>query len=89
MAKEQESFEEQGVPQVEEARPGPSSQDVLLARETFIVNVDGKEHFIRAGVTHARRGAAVVKASPGSWVEIPVAFDVEQTTARPGEKRAR
>ena len=61
--------------------------DILVATESGWVTVGGNAEPIRRGVTRARRGSAIVKASPDMWKPIDVHYDVEQATAAPGEKR--
>jgi hypothetical protein len=61
--------------------------DVMVAVDSGIVVVDGREEFVRRGITRARRSHPIVKAAPSLWKPIDVHYDVEQMTAAPGERR--
>lgn len=62
---------------------------VFIATETFSANVDGIPILVRRGKTRVREGHELVRCHP-QWFEEAgehVTFEVEQTTAEPGEKR--
>ena len=71
------------MPRTRQTRP----DDVLIAIETGVVNLEGQEILIRRGITRAHAGSAIAKAYPGFFKPIDVHFSVEQATAAPGEKR--
>lgn len=62
-------------------------EDILVARTTGVVNLDGKQILLRRGVTRARAGSAVARAYPTHFKPIDVHFEIEQATDAPGEKR--
>ena len=67
-------------------RKDPESQ-VLIARESGIITIDGEECVVVSGVTRAERGHPIVAATPGWWKPIRAHYRVEQATAAPGELR--
>lgn len=62
-------------------------EDILVATESGWITVNGQSEPVRRNVTRARRGSAIVKASPDMWRPIDVQYEVEQATAAPGERR--
>lgn len=65
-----------------------SGDDVMVARESFVTNIDGDDHTVHAGKTRIRRSHPLYLAKPEAW-EL---FDngptlVEAATRGPGEKR--
>ena len=67
-----------------------STNDVLIAKLTGIVNLDGERYPIRAGITRVRAGHALARAHPELFdpADVGIHYDVEQATAAPGEARA-
>lgn len=63
------------------------SDEVLIAIETGVVNVDGEEILLRRGVTRAHSGSRVAQLYRSHFKPIDVHYPVEQMTAAPGEKR--
>lgn len=61
--------------------------EVMIARDSGVVVVDGVEEFVRRGISRAHRGHPIVQAAPDLWEPIGVHFAVETTTAAPGETR--
>jgi hypothetical protein len=61
--------------------------DIMIAVDSGVIVVDGRECQINRGHTRARRGHEIVKAAPNLWKQIDVHYEVEQATAAPGEKR--
>lgn len=68
--------------------------DILVARETFLVVIDGREHVVHKG-DRVRSGHPVHMAQPDRFepIDSGLKFDfdppVEKATAAPGEKRNR
>lgn len=60
---------------------------MLVATEDGHIDLDGIPHHIRRGVTRVRANHPLVKKAPNLWKPIEMTYDVEQTTAAPGEKR--
>lgn len=70
--------------------PRPAN-DVYVARESFVCEVDGTVYTVTRG-ERVRRGHPLLRAQAGSFesVDSTVTYDmpdVEQATAAPGEKR--
>lgn len=61
--------------------------DIMIAVDSGVIVIDGREQQVFKGVTRARRSHEIVKAMPDLWKKIDVHFDVEQMTAGPGELR--
>lgn len=63
--------------------------DVMVAKESGCVEIDGVDHPFVRGVTRVRRGHALVSTNPGWWEQVDdgLTYGVEDTTANPGEKR--
>lgn len=60
---------------------------ILVAKTTGSMRVGKEEFFFTRGVTRIRASHPLAKAAPDFFEEIDVHYDVEQTTAAPGEKR--
>lgn len=67
-------------------RKHPDS-DVMIAKTSAVITLDGNEVVIVEGVTRAHRGHEIVQKWPGFWKPIDVHYGVEQMTAAPGEQR--
>jgi len=61
---------------------------VYVARDTAWVDLDGHAECVRKG-TRVREGHQLIARYPGLFEDVgeTVAYDVEQATAAPGEKR--
>jgi hypothetical protein len=68
------------------ARPRNEHQ-ILIAKQSGVIQIDGEECFVVKGVTRAERGAEIVRLTPGWWEPIKAHYRVEQATAAPGELR--
>ena len=68
-------------------RPRKNLDQILVAKESGVVVLDGQEVVVHKNITRARAGHAIVKAAPDLWEPIKVHYDVEQATAAPGERR--
>lgn len=62
--------------------------EIMVAVVSGVIQCEG-EHQIVKGISRARRGHPIVKASPDWWKPIEVHFEVEQMTAAPGELRGQ
>jgi hypothetical protein len=63
-------------------------EDVYVANETFICELDGAQTVVHKGQTRVRAGHPLVETYPGYFdAEEGPHFDVEAATAAPGEKR--
>ena len=66
------------------ARPRKDrDDDILIAVETGVVNVDGEELLVRRGWTRAHRGSRIVRLYPTFFKPIDVHFKVEKPVASP------
>ena len=68
------------------------SGKIYVAKETFVVEIDGSNFLVTAGKTRVREGHALLKGRGDSFQNIedaPVDYDVEKATAAPGEKRGQ
>ena len=63
------------------------ADDIYIATNSFATHVDGKRVMVRKGVTRVREGHQLLKDNPDRFKPIDVHYDVEQTTAAPGERR--
>lgn len=63
-------------------------RDVLVARISGVLVIDGREETVTAGRTRARASHPIVKAAPDWWEPINVHYDLEEAVAEPGERRA-
>jgi hypothetical protein len=65
------------------------TQDIFVANMSFATEVDGVPVTVLQGKTRVRAGHELLKANPQYFdpVDQGVHYDVEQTTAAPGEKR--
>jgi hypothetical protein len=63
--------------------------DVYVATEDFAAEYDGKPLTVVKGVTRVRAGHPMLKVYGAYFTpaDTKVHYDVEQTTAAPGEKR--
>lgn len=71
--------------------------DLLVARRTAALRLNGRRTMVQAGRTTAEPGADIVKENPSLWEPLTVDYPaesksqrskpVEQATAAPGEKR--
>lgn len=62
---------------------------IYVAKQTFTTEVDGTPVTVHAGITRVREGHALLKGRSELFEPILVQYDVEQATAKPGEKRTR
>jgi hypothetical protein len=69
--------------------PRTPANQVYVATETFVCEVEGAVHTITKGRTRVRAGHPVYVANPQYFepVDAGVQYDVEQATADPGSKR--
>ncbi len=67
---------------------GKSKADIYVAKHSFAAEVDGESVFVNAG-ERVRSGHPLLAAQGDFFepVDQTVHYDVEQTTAAPGEKR--
>lgn len=69
------------------ARRNPDDE-VLIANDSGVwVDSDGVEHPFTKGVTRVRASHPLARAMPSAFEQITVHYDVERTTAAPGERR--
>src|SRR5688500_3216180 len=68
-------------------RPRKDPAEIMVARDTGSIDVDGVPHFIRRNVTRVRVDHPVYKAAPHLFKKLEAHYDVEQMTRAPGEKR--
>ena len=68
------------------ARRNPDD-NILIAVDSAIVNLDGVMYELHRGITRVRASHELAKAHPDLFKLIDVHYDVEQATAAPGEKR--
>jgi hypothetical protein len=63
--------------------------NVWVAKETFACEIDGEQIIVQAGQTRAREGHPLLDTYREMFepADTGVAFEVEQATAAPGEKR--
>ncbi len=63
--------------------------DVLVAKKSFVVTIDGKLHRFRKGVTHVAAGHPILKGREHLFepAKIDVHYGVVTTAAEPGEER--
>lgn len=64
------------------------STDIFVAKESFTVTLNGENHQVSAGKTRVRAGHPLLKGREMYFEPLTVQYDVEQATAKPGEKRA-
>ena len=64
-----------------------ASGDIYVARESFATTLDGENLSVKRGITRVRDGHPLLKANPNRFEPLEVHYDVERTTAAPGEKR--
>lgn len=50
--------------------------DLMVAKTSFVAEVDGERITVRAKITHARASHPVVQRNPGLWKPVEVRFDV-------------
>lgn len=62
---------------------------VYVARESFFCDVGGEPTPVHAGRTRVREGHELLRRYPHAFepADTGLAFEVEQATAAPGEKR--
>jgi hypothetical protein len=61
--------------------------DIWEATSTGVVAIRGTRYTYIRGKTRVRAGHPLLKAAPDKFRPAKLAYDVEQTTAAPGEKR--
>lgn len=69
-------------------KPEPGGRDIYAPKEPFVANIDGQDISFTPQ-TLVREGHRILDLHPNLFEPVRVAFDVEQATAKPGEKRAR
>lgn len=62
--------------------------DILVPRDTFLVELDGNRIILHKGVTRVRAGHPLTVGREELFEPIGLDYDVEQATAAPGEKRS-
>lgn len=62
---------------------------VWVATESFVTDLNGERVVVQGGHTRVRDGHPLLKGHEQSFRRMEVHFEVEQTTAAPGEKRKR
>lgn len=60
---------------------------IWVAKRSFATVVDGKKVMVKGGKTRVREGHQLLAENPDRFEPLTVHFDVEQTTAAPGERR--
>jgi hypothetical protein len=75
-------------------RPLMAKKDQLyVAKESGTIEIDGLPHFFEKGKTRVREGHPITKVEGFENLFEPadasVAYDVEQATAAPGERRGQ
>lgn len=71
------------------ATKSKKADEILVATESFSCDMDGVPVTVNAGHTRVRGNDPLVKRYPQWFKPVDANYDVEQTTAAPGEKRAR
>jgi hypothetical protein len=68
-----------------------SPNDMMLARESGSVEIDGTEYQLHRGVTRVKRSHPLHAVNPGWWEldESAVTYEVEDATKEPGKKRGQ
>ena len=69
--------------------------DIYVAKQSAVLFLDGKRHFVHKDRTRVREGHPLLARNPGMFKPLDVDYDVEprdaapveQATAAPGEKR--
>jgi hypothetical protein len=57
--------------------------NILVARETGVLNYEGERVYIHAGVTRVREGHGILKGHEHMFKPLDAHFEVEDTRARP------
>jgi hypothetical protein len=68
-------------------RPRKKTSDILVAKDSGVLNLDGEEILIRRGVTRVRAGHKLAETYPDLFEPLKLHYDIEQATAAPGERR--
>ncbi len=63
--------------------------EVLIARDSFVLEYEGAPVSIVGGVTRVRSGHPMLKGVEHLFEPMTVHYDIEQATAAPGEKRGQ
>ncbi len=61
--------------------------DIYVANTNGWVHVGDEDVQLRRGITRVREGHPLLKQAPQFFDPIDVEYEVEQSTASPGEKR--
>lgn len=67
--------------------PVGKSEDIFVAKESFSTVIDNVPTNVIGGITRVRKGHPLLKGREALFEALDVHYDVEQATARPGEKR--
>ena len=62
--------------------------EMVVCQEGFFIMLDGVEERVSVGDVLAADHPIVRSTPPERWAPLEVMFEVETTTAEPGEKRA-
>ena len=61
--------------------------DILVAKESAILEYNGAPVVIRKGVTRVRAGHPMLRGHEHLFEPLDVHYDIEEATAAPGERR--
>lgn len=65
-----------------------SADDMMVATESFVTNIDGTDHNVHAGKTRVRRSHPLYRQKPEAWELFDSGPTVVETATRgPGERR--
>lgn len=64
-----------------------SDPEIYVADESAVLYAAGQQYVVHKGVTRVRAGHPLLKRNAHLFRALDVHYDVEQATARPGEKR--
>jgi hypothetical protein len=70
-------------------KPASDPDQILVARDSASMDVDGTVYAFQKGVTRIRAGHPAVKANPDLFEPLSVHYEVDQATAEPGSKRGK
>lgn len=67
--------------------PKTKEPEIYVARSSGAIKIDGEVYRYTKGQTRIRSGHPLLGALPDRFIPLKLDYDVEQTTAAPGEKR--